>query len=315
MRKVSIAAIFLVLLSGQAIAAVVEGFVYTAGTFTTIARPGLDTQLIGINDSGQIVGYSYVGGTNTQVFLYTAGTFTTVPLPLPPGARFAIPYDINDAGQIVGSFEDSSVNLPRGFLYDAGVLTTIDVPGGIATGVSGISDAGKMVGGFGVPGGGAQGFIRDSDGSITLFDGPRGDRCCPQDINDAGQIAGEFFDGTTAHGYLYDAGQFTILDPPGSLFTSARGMNDAGQVVGVFQGADLRTRGFLYSGGSYTIIDLPGRATSVEGINDAGQIVGYSYPSSAVPEPGSLFLLGSGLMGSGALALRKPRTREKPRRS
>jgi PEP-CTERM motif len=66
--------------------------------------------------------------------------------------------------------------------------------------------------------------------------------------------------------------------------------------------------GFLYSAGSFTSIDVPGRyrRTFVEGINDAGQIVGFSI--EAVPEPGSMLLFGSGLMGVWATALRKRRS-------
>jgi probable HAF family extracellular repeat protein len=311
MRNLAVSAVFLLAVSVQATAAVVEGFVYTAGTFTTIERPGFNTQLMGINDSGQIVGFSFLGGITNQVFLYTAGTFTGVSLPLPSGSRSPTPYDINDAGQIVGSFEDSSTGLPRGFSYDAGALTVIDVPGGIATGVAGINDVGQMVGGFGLPGGGARGFIRDTDGSFTIFDG-LGGTAIGQAINDSGQIVGQASDSNGVHGFLYSGGAFTLLDPPGSVFALATGISDTGQVVGSFSDGNPYTgfRGFLYDAGSYTIVDLPGRETFVQGINDAGQIVGYSYPQqSPLPEPGSMLLFGSGLIGLLAADLRNRRPR------
>ena len=52
---------------------------------------------------------------------------------------------INDAGQIVGDYLDSSGTM-HGFLYSAGIYTTLDDPLGIRTVASGINDAGQIVG-------------------------------------------------------------------------------------------------------------------------------------------------------------------------
>ena len=60
-----------------------------------------------------------------------------------------------------------------------------------------------------------------------------------------------------AHGFLYDAGTYTIIDVPGATSTVCDGINDAGQMVGHFSDG-TRMRGFLYAAGSFTIIDVPG---------------------------------------------------------
>jgi probable HAF family extracellular repeat protein len=315
MKKVTLLSlVFCVVSVAQATADTVQGFVYTGGTFTSIV-PGVDTQASGINDAGQIVGsFTDSRGDPTGGFLYTAGSITTIPLPLPPGALLRFPLGINDAGQIVGTFEESSSVFPffvaHGFLYDAGTFTTFDVPGGRSTAATGINDAGQIVGVFGLQagGGGSRGFVRGPDGSFTVFDGPG---AFAYGINDAGQMVGSSFDGTTSHGFLYTAGSFTFLDPPGSVFTVAWGINDAGQTVGYFSDGSINNpfHGFLYDAGAYTIIDVPGRGqTFAYGINDAGQIVGSSFPEGPVPEPGSMLLFGSGLAGIWAFASRKRRS-------
>ena len=54
---------------------------------------------------------------------------------------------INDAGQIVGSYYDTSHNI-HGFLKSGGSFTRIDVPGATYTYSSGINNAGHIVGNY-----------------------------------------------------------------------------------------------------------------------------------------------------------------------
>ncbi len=57
-------------------------------------------------------------------FLDTGGVFTTIDV---PGSNYTSAMGINDAGQIVGVFFDSTGD--HGFLDTGGVFTTINVPG------------------------------------------------------------------------------------------------------------------------------------------------------------------------------------------
>jgi probable HAF family extracellular repeat protein len=90
----------------------VHGFLYsggTNGTYATLNDPsaysgsGNGTVTFGINNSGQIVGYSsraflYSGGTN--------GTYTTIN----GTTGFTSPLGVNDLGQIVGYYVDGKGN-------------------------------------------------------------------------------------------------------------------------------------------------------------------------------------------------------------
>jgi probable HAF family extracellular repeat protein len=68
-------------------------------------------------------------------------SFTTINM---PGATSTFVSGINDAGQIVGYFSDSTGL--HGFLNTGGSFTQFDVPGAFGTFASGINDAGQIVG-------------------------------------------------------------------------------------------------------------------------------------------------------------------------
>jgi hypothetical protein len=107
-------------------------------SYTIVTAPEeADGEGKGINDSGQIVGFT--AGANPQGFLSSGGSLTPISV---PGALDTKPFDINNAGQIVGS-NVLAFNGTQGFLYSGGHFTTISVPGAVATDARGLNDAGR----------------------------------------------------------------------------------------------------------------------------------------------------------------------------
>ena len=81
-----------------------RGFLLDRGRFTRIDVPGAaQTQAIGINDRGQVVGEYLDADGMVHGFLWDKGRFTTIDV---PGATGASSTDINDRGQIVGVYGD-----------------------------------------------------------------------------------------------------------------------------------------------------------------------------------------------------------------
>src|SRR5262249_37197692 len=126
-------------------------FLFQNGNFQNIGPAG--TEAFGINDAGQIVGAFNpklgVGGPivppPTHGFVYSNGVFSLFDNPY--GASTTA-RDINNAGQIVGYFENGSGAHGFGYNLTTGQWTTIDVPGAISTFVYGINDSNQIVGSY-----------------------------------------------------------------------------------------------------------------------------------------------------------------------
>jgi len=201
-----------------------------------------------------------------------------------PGARYTQANGINDHGQIVGMYQDSSsARAHHGFVYANGTFTPLNAPGNLRLDWAyGINNRGQVVGTCS-DSQGAHGCLFNN-GTVTLFDVPDSVDTSAQGLNNRGQIVGSYFDGNTWHGYIYDNGAFTSLDVPfpdalpGS--TWPWGINDRGLVVGIYVDFNWTHHGFLYNGGAFTPLDVPGTtAADVYGINKRGQIVGAAYAS------------------------------------
>jgi probable HAF family extracellular repeat protein len=226
---------------------VTHGFLYSGGTFTTIDMPPLgptfepvDTSLSGINNAGQIVGslyqpsfyVGYVENSTRRQYGFVLDSNGMAVL-----ERLGSPvYEangINNLGQIVGSFFDSTGE--HGFIDTNGVFTTIDFPRASRTHVAAINNLGQIVGGID----GRAGFL-ETNGVFQpiLFPGKNTDL---YDINDAGDIIGDSVSG----GVLNSLGEFTPINFPGSQETLVFGINNAGQIVGTFFDSSNRGHGFI----------------------------------------------------------------------
>src|SRR3954453_4649093 len=136
-----------------------------AQSYTFTAVPGIGRPS-GLNNAGQIVGYS-VGGEQTHGFLYSDGVVVSITA---PGSRNTFAYGINNAGQIVGAANASATGT-YGFLYANNSFTTISVPGSRSTAARSINDSGQIVGTAIDSEGRQNGFIYTA-GTFTTFTVP-----------------------------------------------------------------------------------------------------------------------------------------------
>lgn len=100
----------------------VHAFLYSGGTMTNIGTiAGTHTEATAINDLGDVVGFYYPNANSTLVrgFLYRNGVMQD--LGSLPGDTFIYPYDINNAGQVVGISHKLGVS-SRPFLYSDGQM-------------------------------------------------------------------------------------------------------------------------------------------------------------------------------------------------
>src|SRR5262249_44861488 len=152
-----------------------SGFLLSGGALTTLTVPGASyTQLYGINNVGQIVGFSNKGS-----FLFSGGTFTMLPVAV------GIALGLNDSGQIGGGEGD------HGFLLSGGTLTTFDAPRASVTVPTGINNAGQIVGAYADISGQGHGFVLSGANLVTL-DVPGSNLTEAFGINDRGEVVGDY---------------------------------------------------------------------------------------------------------------------------
>lgn len=225
-------------------------------------------------------------------------------------------YDINDRGEVTGTYFDQNLSV-HGFVERNGAFTTIDVPTAvfppgqsIETEVRAINDKGEAAGRYFALGGTgpSHGFI-DDHGVFTFVDVPASIAVIPggygfppytqiHGINDTGGVVGTYGDSNhNNHGYLDDNGTFTTIDfpDPNATATNPEGINDRGDIVGsyVTLRPETQVHGFIDQGGVLTTIDVPGAAsTDIHGINDNGALVG-TYTDDNMKSHGFIYDNGS----------------------
>ena len=187
---------------------------------------------------------------------------------------------INNAGQIVGSY-DRSDGVRHGFLRQAnGSFVTIDPAGSILTVAIGISDLGVIAGEWEEASGRFHGFTRSPGGTFSTVDFPGAVDTFLTGINDSGTIVGgyDLGDQTTAISFVFRQGVFTSFEDPAaaSMQTLGNGINDAGVISGFYTDAVGNTHGFARGvNGGFQNYDFPESTfTDATRINNHRQVVG-----------------------------------------
>jgi probable HAF family extracellular repeat protein len=252
--------------------------------FTTIDYPGaVFTDVRGVNNNGQIVGYAWLADEVPFGFVYAGGNYTR--LPAGPGGEATSAHGINDHGVVVGSAPVNGVG--AGFIYDSsgyhyhprnGMSTFFRAIGndGRVTGYSDRFDAQGQYLGF------SPGFIFDpSTGTYNELDVPGTPTTIAQGINISGTVVGSGQGGPEgASAFIRAAsGSMTLFRVDG-LSTKARGINDSGLVAGFVEeggSSDAGAPAFTFVGvpPNNQNIAIEGMVQTIgEGINNAGQVVG-----------------------------------------
>jgi probable HAF family extracellular repeat protein len=235
--------------------------------------------------------FSAAGGGATAsltsaTFLYTLGavipapsmaslTYTNIDL---PGVASTTVSNINNAGRMVGTFQDAQ-GVFHGYLAGRdGAFTVIDFPGATGTFGEGLNDHGDVTGFYNDAAGVSHGFTLER-GNFATIDFPGGLFTQPIAINNRGQVVGSYESADQGfHAFLFDNGQFTTIDqgPGTGIFAStfAAGINSRGEILGEFFDPDT-FRGFVERDALFQDFDVPGQGNTLpEGMNDQGGSVG-----------------------------------------
>lgn len=103
-----------------------------------------NSQAVGINNAGNIVGFYQPTATTSIGFLDKGGVVSTID---PFSSTFTQALGINSLGDVVGFYVDGA-GVQHGYLETAGVFTSFDPPGSVSTTINGLNDKGQIVGFF-----------------------------------------------------------------------------------------------------------------------------------------------------------------------
>ena len=278
------------------------------------------TEALGLNEDGQVVGFYVDSNGVKHAFIDRAGTITT--FDDPDGSNTAshtavvngqtvvlmdgntVATGINDPGQIVGYFYDSS-DRANGFIDSKGNFTPLSPPGAVNTFPEDITENKQIVGYYVDNAGVDHGFI-DSGGMFTVVNDPSADTTVANvtgnlgtvvtGVNNPGQVVGYYFDNNRlAHGFVEDTNgsnsddngngkghskdnsgnpTFTTIDSTtvaglgGASQVFVEGIAENRRIVGYYLDSANHAHGFVDDQGTITKID----STTIAGLSGATDV-------------------------------------------
>jgi probable HAF family extracellular repeat protein len=230
-----------------------------SGELTLLGTLGGDsTRAYGINDAGQVVGYSTTTEEGQWHAFITDSNGADMTDLGTLGGYDSFAHGINDAGQVVGT-ADRAEEGPLSYAFITGpngvnmtYLGTLGVHDSHAFGING---AGRVVGNSYV-GLGRHAFITGPNGAdMTDLGTLGGYNSFAYGINDAGQVVGNYFTAEGVHPFITGPDGEGMVDlnslvdlPDGVILTRATGINNNGQVIAVGVIPEPETYALLLAG-------------------------------------------------------------------
>ena len=242
----------------------------------------------GINDLGDVVGYSSNGGLSIHAFLWDSEQMNDLGVPEWATVDFSRAQDVNNNGWVVGMAGGVPYDL-RGFIKHGETWDEIPTFGGNESRAYSINDLNDVVG-----------YARNEEGKFRAFGIPAGNLNLMTDLGDLGGGAAQAFDvnnlrqvtgqskvdDTYWHGYIWSLDDGMIdLGTLGGNESYAWSINDSGVVVGKSQVPEGGTHGFIWMDGvmydvnNFLVQDIDITIVNVRDINSAGQLAAVAqYP-------------------------------------
>lgn len=273
-----------------------HAFIWENGVLTDLGALHGDSGSIarGINNAGQVVGYSWHNATDDhpRAFLWQNGVMKDIGNLGKDLETYA--YGINNFSQIAGSsyFNDSSYHP---FRWQLDSMLDLGSLGGSNTlgEATAINDAGQIVGYSHI---GTSTDVRPfiwTEGEMVDLGLPTGAVWgYAQGINVGGVVVGTGgSDADHAHAFMWQDGKaFDLNTWPGDVQSDALGISSLNQVVGNSWSADLGYRAVIWQNGRIhdlnSIVPFGSPALGdTEAINAKGQIIVYSNPAAYLLTP------------------------------
>jgi probable HAF family extracellular repeat protein len=217
--------------------------------FTTLDRPAgsgyFNTSGQAINNNGLVAGYTYaltadIGVDPKEATQWSSSAGVMLPSANVPGMTYASAYDVNNAGQIVGtnnsSYDDKTGS--RAVLWNTGGSVTVLTPlaGATYSKALGINDGGRVVGYSDSATNGPHATVWTGTQVKDLGVLGSGMTSMANDINHVGQIVGSSTVlglSPLEHAVLWSGpSKIDLGTLAGGVYSKARAINDAGMIVG-----------------------------------------------------------------------------------
>ncbi len=242
---------------------------------------GANSAALGLNDKGEVVGYSFQGD-DYQAFLFSYADKSMTEIGS-LGGKFNAACAINAAGQVTGYSQDANGNL-LAFIFsrNAPIASLGALEGGSISEAFGINNRGEVVGDSQSGNQNHRPVLFSNNAVQDLGLGGSSEPDALETayaINDSGQIVGRHSAGNNAfHAFLSSQGNTTDFNTLGGANGEALAINKHGHLVGDSDTADGATHAFLFDGSLKDLGTLPGyeNASYARGINNSGEIVGES---------------------------------------